>query len=194
MKNVTLREIVDSLSREIQRYPRLTFSLIALVSMIPLLVVVNDGIHGDVLLYERVGDQIEDGAVPYQDTVLEYPPYAIAVFWFPRLLCGERLDYQRAFALTVLAADLFLKLLLFKLGNLFHGLRRFLPMLLYSAVMPLWHFWFLQRYDIFPALMTLVALVLFWDRRFIWAGVMIAVAGGVKMYPLLLAPPLWSLA
>jgi hypothetical protein len=194
MKNITVKEILGLLSREIQRRPWLIFSLIALLSIIPLLAVVNDEVHGDVLLYERVGDQIEDGAIPYKETVLEYPPYAIAVFWVPRILCGERIDYQWAFAISVLAADLLLKLLLFKFGNRFSGLRRFLPMLLYSAVTPLWRFWFVQRYDIFPALMTVAALVLFWDRRFIWAGVMIALAGGVKMYPLLFAPPLWAFA
>src|SRR5205085_2358151 len=55
-------------------------------------------------------------------------------------------------------------------------------------------YFYLQRYDIFPAVLTLASLLCFGRGWFGWAGAMLAIGGAVKLYPLLLGPILWIIA
>ena len=55
----------------------------------------------DVPVYERYGDAIEHGHVPYRDFRLEYPPGALAAFAVPSLVTSGRRSYARAFAVEM---------------------------------------------------------------------------------------------
>src|SRR5436853_1947764 len=189
-----LNTLAPSFGAEERQNLSLLAALIIMLSAIPLLTVVHNYLQNDVRLYEGVADQIEARKVPYRDSILEYPPYAIVLFLPPRAFHEIGLDYQTAFAFLVLWADLWLKVLLYRAAGHLPGLKRLLPLFLYSVIVPLFTYWYLQRYDVFPALMTVLALVLFSNRNFTLAGVMVALATGVKLYPILLAPVFWILA
>src|SRR4249919_1395239 len=53
----------------------------------------------DTPFYERHGDAVVDGRVPYRDFALEYPPAALPVFVIPSLVAreGDLGAYRRAF-------------------------------------------------------------------------------------------------
>ena len=65
---------------------------------------------------------------------------------------------------------------------------------LYCAAVPFIHFFFLQRYDLWPALISLLAIWLFSSERFVASGLAVSIGIGVKLYPILFVPPLLVLA
>ena len=60
----------------------------------------------DIPVYERYGDAIERGHVPYRDFRLEYPPGALAVFAVPSLVTDGPRSYARAFAIEMVLLGL----------------------------------------------------------------------------------------
>ncbi len=72
--------------------------------------------------------------------------------------------------------------------------RALLPVLLYGAAVLFLHFFILQRYDLWPALISLLAVWLFSSKRYLAGGLVMAIGIGVKLYPILLVPPLLVLA
>jgi hypothetical protein len=133
--------------------------------------------------------------MPYRDRPLEYPPYALPLLLLPCLGARSEAGYQDGFAALVLLADSVLKYLLlargFKHGQRWH---RLLPLALFCLTVPFIRYFYLQRYDIFPAVLTVVALCFFGRNWFGWCGAVLAVAGGMKLYPALLGPVLWMVA
>ena len=55
-------------------------------------------------------------------------------------------------------------------------------------------FFYLQRYDVWPAVICLAAVWLFYSGRHFLCGLAVAVAIGVKVYPAVFVPPLLVLA
>ncbi len=56
----------------------------------------------DTPVYQRYGDAMTNGEVPYRDFKLEYPPGALPVFLVPSLAGGE--DYREVFEALMLAS------------------------------------------------------------------------------------------
>jgi hypothetical protein len=146
----------------------------------------------DVPVYERYGDAIQRGAVPYRDFRPEYPPGALAAFVIPSLLSNGEVAYARAFgiemallgALGVVLTFLALRSLESTGPSLLAGiaLAAAAPLLLGPLA--------LTRFDVFPAALVvgaLAALVAGRDR--LGAGVLGA-AIAVKLYPAVLVPVL----
>jgi hypothetical protein len=153
----------------------------------------NATMQGDVRLYQGVANDLFEGKLPYRDRVVEYPPYGLPIFILPRLF-GDA-NYLEAFMGLALVADWSVKLLLFGFGLRFlNGARSLLPLLLYCATVPFMRYFFLQRYDVFPALICLAAVWLFCSRRFALSGLAIAAGVGVKLYPVTFVPVLFVLA
>jgi len=160
-----------------------------------LVVFVSDRyIQGDLLLYQNIASDLLAGKLPYRDRVLEYPPYAIPIFILPTLF--GKSAYPQGFMLFVLLADWLIKLLLFIEMRLrqSNAPRAFLPLLLYCAATPFTCFFFLQRYDVWPALICLAAVWLFCSKRYIFSGLAVAIAIGVKLYPVVFVPALFVIA
>lgn len=151
-------------------------------------------IQNDVHLYQGVANDLLVGKMPYRDRVVEYPPYAIPLFLPPRIF-GEDKNYLEGFMVFVLLADLEVKSLLFVLGaGQSETARSLLPLLLYCAAIPFVGYFFLQRYDVFPVLICLLAVWLFCSGRFTLCGLAIALGIGVKLYPVIFVPPLFVFA
>jgi Glycosyltransferase family 87 len=135
----------------------------------------------DTPVYERYGDALARGEVPYRDFRPEYPPLALPVFWFPSAVGG---DYRTGFESLMLVCGVAMVVFVALAGA--RGPRLFFaavfPLLLGSVV--------LTRYDLWPAALTagaLAALVHGYGR--LSAGVL-GTAAAAKLYPLVLAPVL----
>jgi len=166
---------------------------IMVLSSLALLPALDSSVHGDVALYQSVTEDLLAGKLPYRDRELAYPPYAVPVFLLPRLFGGS--SYPYAFMCFALVADWLLKLSLFAMGSKqLNKFRSFLPLLCYCVAIPLLRFFFLQRYDIWPSFICLLALWLFCAGRPALSGFCLAIGAGVKVYPLVFLPPLLVLA
>jgi len=164
-----------------------------MISSLFLLPELNAGMQGDVNLYQGIAHDMSNGILPYRDRVVEYPPYVIPIFLLPRLF-GEE-NYLDGFLSLAFIADWLVKLALFAIGlRQSKTARVLLPLLLYCAAVPFIHFIYLQRYDLWPALISLLAIWLFCSKRYIASGLVVAIGIGVKLYPVLFVPPLLVLA
>jgi hypothetical protein len=141
--------------------------------------------------YARYGDAIADGAVPYRDFRLEYPPGALPIFvlpslghegdqhaydrWFERLmaLCGCIAICGAALALRALGAGP-------ARSGAALGLMALSPLLLGSVV--------LSRFDYWPAaLVALTIAALLWERLAL-SALALGVAIAAKLWPAVLVP------
>jgi Glycosyltransferase family 87 len=147
----------------------------------------------DTPIYQRYGDAIAAGQVPYRDFGLEYPPAALPVFAIPSLLRsqdGDLAGYRDGFEAEMLVcgflALVFMLSILLRLEAgavrlaLALGLAAAAPLLLGSVV--------LSRFDLWPAALTagaLAALVAGKDR--LGSGAL-GLAFAAKLYPVVLLP------
>ena len=146
----------------------------------------------DVPVYQRYGDLIEDGAVPYRDFRPEYPPGALVVFVVPSLVTAGELGYARAFAAEMVACGVAaLVLVSLALGALGAGRARTALALAAPAIAPvLLGVLLLTRFDLLPAAVTVGAVAaLLAGRDRLGAGILGA-AIAVKLYPVVLVPVL----
>ena len=133
----------------------------------------------DTPIYERYGEAMVDGQLPYRDFDVEYPPAALPVFVLPALGGG---DYDRRFeglmagigvACVLLVAASTTALWAPIVVGLF-------PLLLGSVV--------LSRFDLWPAALTALAVALLLAGRFRLSAAALGVATAAKLYPAVLAP------
>ena len=163
----------------------------------------DDASSWDVPLYQSFGDRVVDGAVPYRDFRVEYPPGALPAFVLPSLVAGggaapvyepelndAARSYARAFAAlmtALLAATVVLTALSLSAlrASVAHasaalGLVGLTPLLLGELA--------LTRFDALPVALTAgcVAAILLGRCRL--AAVALGLAVAAKLYPLLLLP------
>ena len=142
----------------------------------------------DTPTYQRHGEAILDGGVPYRDFLVEYPPGALPVFVIPSL-AGEG-DYRSVFEWLMFgcgaAAIFFVALALSAAGateDRLYGMTALVglaPLALGSLV--------LTRYDLWPAALTVAAVAaLVSDRVRLGFGAL-GLAVAAKLYPAVLIP------
>jgi hypothetical protein len=145
----------------------------------------------DTPVYEKYGDAMARGEVPYRDFSVEYPPGALPVFVLPAL--GNEGDvhaYRGAFEALMLACGLTLLIALaFALTalrvpppTLFGALAlaAVAPLLLGSVV--------LSRFDLWPAALTAAALAALLSGRFRIGHGLLGAGVLVKLWPGVLLP------
>jgi hypothetical protein len=145
----------------------------------------------DVLIYQRWGEQIVDGRVPYRDVKIDYPPAAVPAFVAPASVGadGARAFLHR-FELLMLACGIGGVLVL---GALLDGLGvppadRLIALAFAAALpallAPLLH----SRFDLWPTLLVLGSLLAAIRRRHGLAGALAGAAVAAKGYPAILVP------
>jgi len=146
----------------------------------------------DTGIYERYGDAMVNGAAPYRDFAVEYPPAALPVFAAPSLVAqaGDISAYRQAFEalmslLGAAAAGVVAFLLLGEhagRGRIAFGigLASLAPLAIGSVI--------LSRFDLWPALLTVVALALFVEGRERLGSGVLGTALAAKLYPGVLLP------
>jgi hypothetical protein len=145
----------------------------------------------DTGLYEKYGDAMASGQLPYRDFRLEYPPGALPVFVLPSLGHeGDRNAYDRWFdrlmalcgCIAIVGAALVLRALgagrVRTAGAL--GLIAISPLLAGSVV--------LSRFDLWPASLAVLALAAIVHERLTLAALALGAAIAAKLWPAVLAP------
>ncbi len=166
---------------------------IVVLSWLPFLATLDGFAQGDISIYRNDADSLMQGKMPYRDTMVEYPPYAIPIFVLPGVFGVG--NYVYGFMMLAALCDLAIR------GGLFWGgmrntksLGSLLPVVCYCASVPFLRFFFFQRFDLWPALICVAALLLFCADKPGWSGLAIAIGIGVKVYPAVFVPPLFVLA
>jgi uncharacterized membrane protein len=140
--------------------------------------------YGDVGLYGHYAHEMTSGHWPYRDFYDEYPPLAQPLFVVVRLLPGP---FATSFKWTMAlcgAAALVLLVLAIRAS-----LARRVVATAVMAVSPLIVGpVFLNTYDLFPALLTIAAVLAFLHGRERTTYVLLALAVAAKVFPLVLLP------
>jgi hypothetical protein len=147
----------------------------------------------DVPIYQRYGDAIAGGKLPYRDFALEYPPAALPVFAIPALVRPHQGDvegYRIGFEVELLVCGvltlMFMLAILLRLEagpvrlGLALGAAALAPLALGSVV--------LSRFDLWPTALTVGALAaLVVGRGRLGSGVL-GLAFAAKLFPAALLP------
>jgi hypothetical protein len=136
----------------------------------------------DTPIYERYGEAMSDGEMPYRDFRMEYPPAALPVFWLPTLGGGDSDDYRRRFEGLLGGLGVASVLLVAALTSSFWA-----PVFVGAAPLALGAV-YLSRFDLWPAALTLVAIALLLSGRPRLGLAALGVAVAAKLYPAVLAP------
>ena len=146
----------------------------------------------DVPVYERYGDAIERGSVPYRDFRPEYPPGALAVFAIPSLVTTGKVAYARAFGLEMaLLGALGVALTVFALDRLEVTRAGLAAGVVLAAATPLLLGpLVLTRFDFFPAALVAASLAALIAGRDRLGASALGAAIAVKLYPAVLLPVL----
>jgi uncharacterized membrane protein len=140
--------------------------------------------YGDVGLYAHYAHQMTSGHWPYRDFYDVYPPLAQPLFFVVRLLPGP---FATSFKWTMAlcgAAALVLLILAMRASLLrvivAAGVMSISPLLVGPV--------FLNTYDLFPALLTIAAVLAFLHGRERTTYVLLALAVAAKVFALVLLP------
>ena len=147
----------------------------------------------DMRLYRNWAQLILDGAVPYRDFPMAYPPLCLPAFILPALF-GDAVrsneTYQLTFAIEMLASGLVAVWCVIDAGRSLRlsdvRLRAIAWLLLVTPLVmgPL----IMSRYDLWPATLAVAAVAALLRGRDRVAMVLLALGVGAKVYPVLLAP------
>lgn len=132
---------------------------------------------GELALYHDFALRMAQGQLPYRDFFPEYPPLALPFFRIP-LLFGTQY-YMLAYYALVAIFILFTVVIIKKMnGN---------PFAFLASVLGLGGlFW--DRFDIFPAFFSVLAIYLAMNKNAFFSSFILALGFLTKIYPLLLAP------
>ncbi len=118
---------------------------------------------------------------------IEYPPFALVFMLIPRIFGWTPEAYEVFWVIEVFIFMVIGLIYTDKLAIHF-GKNRKNAMLAYSVLTVLLLEFVTDRYDIFPAVMTLMAIYYFVKEKYPWAFVLIALGMLTKLYPAMLFP------
>jgi uncharacterized membrane protein len=142
----------------------------------------------DLHIYQGYAERFLHGAIPYRDVFVEYPPGAFAVFMPPTAFGAQH--YNAAFKALMAACGaatiLLVALVLVELGATRRRLLVAVGLLALApaALGPI----SLNTYDAWPALLTVLSLLLLLRGRDVLGGGALGLAISAKVYPLVLLP------
>jgi glycosyl transferase family 87 len=144
----------------------------------------------DIPVYSNHGTAIEDGALPYRDVEIEYPPGALPAFVVPALLSDDQSGFRSVFeALMALCGVATVLLTAVTLRGLRASQRRTVGALALVATFPLLlGSVVLTRFDLYPTALVAGALAALVHRRDRLAFGLLGAAVAVKLFPAVLVP------
>jgi uncharacterized membrane protein len=156
-------------------------ALLAATTALPNVHFADSGNRGDTALYQRYGEQMVHGRVPYRDFFDEYPPGALPVFALPAALPGASFTFwSKALQWLLAASCIVFVALTLRTGRWRAALIGVSPVLLGQVTF--------TRFDFWPAALTAASLAALVGRRNRLAPALLAVAVAAKEYPLVLLP------
>jgi uncharacterized membrane protein len=147
----------------------------------------------DLGIYYEDSLRLMQGQMPYRDFALEYPPLALFAFILPRLaVLGRALDRGEYIWLFLVANAMFSTLITLILAQICArqpawrsaGTVLIFYTMLVGVSSPLLPW----RYDLFPALLTALALLCALRQQPAWAGIWLGLGVAAKLYPIVLMP------
>jgi len=140
--------------------------------------------YGDAELYGHYAHRMASGDWPYRDFFDEYPPLAQPLFYVVRLLPGPFISSFR-WTMAVFGAGAIVLMVAAMRGPLYRvvvaaAVAGLSPLLVGPV--------FLNTYDLFPALLTIAAVLALLQRRDRTAYVLLALAVAAKVYPIVILP------
>jgi len=140
--------------------------------------------YGDAELYGHYAHRMASGEWPYRDFFDEYPVLAQPLFYVVKLLPGSFISSFR-WTMAVCGAAAVVLMVFAMRGPLYRvvvaaAVAGFSPLLVGPV--------FLNTYDLFPALLTIAAVLALLRRRERTGYVLIALAVAAKVYPIVLLP------
>lgn len=127
----------------------------------------------DISVYQNRSGWITQGGLPYIDHPNEYPILTLPIFALPALLAREH-AFQLTFSLLMLLALCATVYTILKTtGQKKYALALLLPSALYFS---------LFRFDIVPALLTLLSVWCFAEKKFTPAWILLGISVGIKIY------------
>ena len=163
--------------------------LLLLTCVTPRIGVYSGDAPADVQLFQRFGEQMLDGQLPYRDFFVEYPPFALPAFVLPALGPGE--DYVPLFkGLQIAFGAAAVALVALLLAQLGAESRRLWLGTAFVALAPLaFGPTLLNRYDLWPALLLAGALAALVGGRVALGLALLALAVLAKGYAAVVLPP-----
>lgn len=152
--------------------------LVVSTALVPAFGMGSEG--GDLDVFYGYASRIAQGAVPYRDVRLEYPPGALAAIVPPAIGKPREHAYAVRFEVAMLVLFALTIGLLARRRARAAGLVALAPLLLGEVVF--------KRFDILPALLTLAALLLAQRKRYAASAAVLGLGTAVKLYPVLLLP------
>jgi Glycosyltransferase family 87 len=148
---------------------------------------VERGALSDVGLYQHYANLVRHGAVPYRDFRLEYPPAALPAFLVPAYMSWS---YATSFAVLMgVCGAACLALVALALRDVDAGPARTWAGLLLVGVSPLvLGSLFDTRFDLWPTLLALGALVALIQERPLVTGALLGLGFAAKLWPVVLLP------
>jgi uncharacterized membrane protein len=150
------------------------------------------GTH-DLNIYYRSSLYLLEGKLPYRDFNLEYPPFALLPFVIPRMvalgLAKNYYIYAFLFLLENILFSTINMLLLLRVVSVYASQpQRIRALVFYTLFTLIISPVLLWRYDLFPTVLTVVALVAVLSNRPTLAGISLGLGVAAKLYPLMLLP------
>ena len=133
--------------------------------------------------YWKDANPLFNGEIP----IMEYPPFALVFMAIPRIFGWTPEAYEVFYVIEVFIFMVIGLIYTDKLA-IHYGKDRKKCMLAYSVLMVLLLEFVTDRYDIFPAVLTLMSVYYFVERRYDISFVLIAVGMLTKLYPAMLFP------
>lgn len=123
------------------------------------------------------------GEVP----AMEYPPFALVFMAIPGIFADQPWTYNIVYVAEMLVFVVIGLFLVSRAAGNF-GRDRKKAMLLYTVLIMLMFEFVVDRYDIVPMVFVLGALVMFSEKRYEWAFLLLAFGTLAKLYPAILFP------
>ena len=133
--------------------------------------------------YWKDANPLFNGEIP----IIEYPPFSLVFMAIPRIFGWTPEAYEVFYVIEVFVFMVIGLIYTDKLAEHF-GKDRKNAMLAYSVLTVLLLEFVTDRYDIFPAVLTLMSIYYFVKSRYAWAFILIAIGVMTKLYPAMLFP------
>jgi hypothetical protein len=168
----------------VRRHQLILGSVFVAASAVYLLVVHQFEIETGVMnVYFPYAEEMMNGSIPN----MEYPPFAMVFIAIPALFSSTPFGYNVAF---VAEACVFMTIGLLAMGKLAKRYNQSQngAMLIYTVLMLLMFTFVADRYDIFPAILTLLSFYCLVTKRYVLAFFLLSIATMTKVYPAVLFP------
>lgn len=166
-----------------------TFARLMIVVSAIVLIVTSFGLWGDLDHYYANAGDLLDGKMPYSEYQFEYPPLSLVFMLIPRLLTWNLESFHYGCAILTYVFLAIGARFLTKMADEHIGSTWQVRFILLCTVI-FGSYFVIARNDVYPAVMTIIALWFFLKARYVPAFAIMSLAALTKLYPGLFIIPM----